>query len=102
MYYLADLDGASFYEIPLWIGARYYIGDRSGLSVGGDLAINHYIASADDGFGGSSSSSNTEIGVNLVASRDLGKLRIEAGVYVGDISNTGNATMIGSSIGTTF
>lgn len=103
VYYLIDVDGLNFYEIPLWLGARYYLGSRDGIYVGGDLAINHFVASTDDnGFGGSSSDSNTELGANLVGGLSQGSLRIEGGVYIGDIGESGKTMMLGASIGTSF
>ncbi len=97
VYYLLDVDGPSFYEVPLWLGARYYIGDREGPFVGGDLAINYYVASSNG-----SSDSSTELGVNLVGGLHHGSILIEGGLYLGRLDGNDKRAMLGVNIGTSF
>jgi hypothetical protein len=98
----SDIDGLTFYDIPVWGGGRYFI-DPSGQGVylHGELGLNMYKSEIEQG-GQSFSNSETEIGVNLLAGLKAGKLLVEGGLYVGSIDESSDSMMLGATGGTTF
>ncbi len=101
---LEDNDGgnATFYDIPLWLGARYFLAPgENGPFLHGELGLNSYHFKVDSGFG-SASDSETEIAVNLLGGIRQGKLIAEGGLYVGALDDVGDSMMIGGTVGMSF
>ncbi len=97
----SDIDGFTFYDIPIWFGARYAIDPSGqGFYLHGELALNLYKSKFDIG-GGSVSNSETELGVNLLAGFKQNKLMIEGGLYIGSLDES-ESKVVGATVGTTF
>lgn len=103
IYFIPDSDlDITFYDIPLWFGARYAI-DPSGQGVylHGEVGLNMYHIKVDTGFGSASDTEN-ELGINLLAGFKQDKLRFEGGLYIGSIDESSDSMMVGATGGTTF
>lgn len=102
---LDDNDGgnATFYDIPVWLGARYFLAPgENGPFLHGELGLNSYHFSVDAGAAGSGSNSETEIALNLLGGIRQGKLIAEGGLYVGSLDDAGDSMMIGGTVGMSF
>ncbi len=103
IYFLLEGENATMYDIPVWLGARYYLAPgQDGPFLHGEAGINSYHFSVDAGAGGSGSNSESEIALNLLGGIRQGKLIAEGGLYVGSLDNAGDSMMIGGTVGMSF
>jgi len=104
IYLQTDSDSVSLSQIPIWFGARRYVGARSGgLFLQGELGFNRMEASVAAGdFGVSGSDSDTNLGVNLGAGIAKGKISAMAGLFVTDLDHASDSMLLGGTVGTSF
>ncbi len=87
--------------IPIWAGARYYLGEGEGLHFGAELGLNMLSAKVEVG-GASNSDSETKFGFNVPVGYKLGDLDIAAQFTVLDTGHFGESEEVGITVGYDF
>lgn len=102
LHWLVEGDGVNAYQIPVWVGARYFLQPgKQGAFIHGESGFNSLHVSLDVG-GGTVSDSNTEMALNLLGGFRQGNLVVEGGLYIGSLDDSGESQMIGGTLGTSF
>lgn len=95
-------------DIPVWGGVEYYFGEGGqGLYLGGEAGLNFLSFSVDtDGDpaygGGSSSSSETKLGMTAGAGFRAGDLDFRGGLAIFDLGHAGDSMGVMASVGYSF
>jgi len=97
IYHVSNVDGASFFTIPVWSGVKYYLGQGHVRPfAAGELGFNYNHASVEV-FGQSVSSSSLNLGTNLGGGVEMGPISIRGFLAFLDLGSASDSFEIMAS-----